>query len=693
MSRVLTAAAWGRLVLLVLCITCHPLISYGQTIVDNTDPGFSILSGAWSTGSFGTPWGADYRWALTTSGAASANVEWRPTLNASGWYDVDVFFVDGTNRADDAPFTVHHATGSSPIFLDQQVGGASWVSLGTFYFDAGTTGAVELANNASPSVVIADAVRFTAVGAPQPRFRAFWADAFNVGFKNASQVDEMVARAVSGNYNAILAEVLAYHDNASNAHGAYWDSSIVPKAPDISAGFDPLAYMITKAHQAGIEVHAWILPYRVSTSWPPSGNTLLQSHPEWFSVMRGDIGGGPQPVSGLYQLDPGSPEVQEYLMSIVRELANDYEVDGVHWDYIRYTQPDAGYPAHTWYDNSGLERYRRISGASGTPLSSDAAWSDFRRREVTELVRRANIEVATADNPNQPLRHTAALITWGDAPTSFSATSAWARFQNWEHWLDKGYLDAGVAMTYYDDSQFPSYYRNWVDQSILWAHDRHIVTGQAPYLNDFSNSNTQISYAQAAGVDGIVTFSYATTSSAGNDWSWYPFVSGNAFADPIVLPTMPWKDPLVASAGTAYGRVTDGATGDPVDDATVFVNGFPAGETDGNGFFVITKLSAGPNGTLGEISVSAAGFSQVVRPDVLIERAGYTEANFGMGSWWFGDYDADGDVDADDWLKFERMWTGPGLGPPPAGGDVFDDDEDLDVDLHDFSLFQATFGS
>lgn len=667
--------------------------SHGQTIVDNTDSGFSILSGSWSIGTFGSPWGNDYRWALTTGGSATASVEWRPTLSAAGWYDVEAYYVGGSNRADNVPFTVHHANGSFQVFLDQRVGSESWVSLGTYFFDAGSAGAVEMANDASPSVVIADALRFTDVGAPMPQFRGLWADAFNVGFKNAGQVDDLIARAQDGNYNAILAEVLAYHDNASNAHGAYWNSTIVPKAPDVSAGFDPLAYLIQRAHQVGIEVHAWILPYRVSTSWPPSGNTLLQTHPEWFGVTQGDLGTGPRPVDGLYQLDPGSPDVQDYLVSIVRELTSDYEVDGIHWDYIRYTQSDAGYPAHTWYDNSGLERFKRITGNSGTPSPTHFSWSDFRRREVTELVRRANIEVATADNPRQPLRHTAALITWGNAPLSFSSTSAWARFQNWEYWLDEGYLDAGVAMTYYDEGQFPSYYRNWVDQSILWAHDRHIVTGQAPYLNNSANSNIQIGYAQAAGVDGIVTFSYAATSSAGTDWSWYPFIGDNAFSGPAVLPTMPWRNPAVATAGTVYGRITDGATGVPIDDATVFVNGFPVGETDGNGFFVLTELSAGANGTLGQISASATGFAQVSRPNVLIKRAGYTEANFGLGAWQFGDYDVDSDVDTDDWLKFELMYTGPDLGPPPAGGDVFDDDQDMDVDLHDFSMMQIMIGA
>ncbi len=693
MSRVPAVNANGWLLLSALCVSIWTATAYAQTVVDNSDAGFSVLTGSWSSGAFGAPWGADYRFALTTGGAPTASVEWRPNLPSSGWYDVEVYYVEGTNRADNAPYTVTHSSGSAVVPVNQKVNGETWVSLGSFFFDAGTSGAVELSNGAGPSVVIADAVRFTEVGEPEPEFRAFWADAFQQGFKSQSQVDTMIARAVAGNYNAIVAEVLAYHDNATNAHGAYWNSSIVPKAPDIAGGFDPLAYMVQQAHQVGIEVHAWMLPFRVSTSWPPAGNTILQGHPEWISVERADIGTGPQTISNLYQLDPGSPDVQEYLISIVRELTNNYDIDGIHWDYIRFTQSDAGYPADNGYANSGLERFRRISGTGGVPSTSNSAWSDFRRREITELVRRANVEVAIADNPRQPLRHTAALITFGNAPANFTSSSAYQLFQNWEHWFDEGYLDAGLVMCYFDENVFPNYFRNWVDRSITWVHDRLIVTGQGTYLNTFADSQTQIDYAKSAGVDGIATFSYAVTSSAGVDWNWYPFISGNAFSGPATLPTMPWKDPLLATRGTIYGRVTDGATGEPIDDATVNVNGFPVGFTDGNGFFTITEISAAAMGSTISFSVSTPGYTQVVRPNVLIERAGFTEANFGMGMWLFGDYDVDSDVDVDDWLKFEAAWTGPDLGPPPAGGDVFDDDLDLDVDLADFSTFQVNFGA
>ncbi|MBU0640537.1 MAG: family 10 glycosylhydrolase [Planctomycetes bacterium] len=764
---------------LILAWLLSPLagISLAQTVtVDNSDPEFTILYGEWTSGAYGQPHGIDYNWAATTAyGADPAAVEWRPNLPQTGVYNVATWYVPGGNRADNAPFTIYHTGGSTPLTVNQQINGETWYALGAYAFNAGTSGYVTLHNSANPSVVIADAVRFTletttaeltmaaspigwgttqpVPGGPytyylneivdisaqayggyefhhwevsggaepydpnaatttvlmdqskivtavfveesyvEPEFRGFWADAFHLGFKSQADIDDMIIRALAGNYNAIVPEVLAYQDTGGSGHGAYWDSAIVPKASDIVGQFDPLEYLVAEAHAVGLEVHPWLVAFRVSTSWPPSGNATLTAHPEWLMVLQGDMGGGPGTVDGKYTLDAGSPDAQEYLMSIVRELVENYEIDGIHWDYIRYTNPAAGYPAYTWYANSGLERFQTITGYSGTPATDYEPWSDFRRRGVTEVVRRTQTEVASnTSNPRQPLRFSAALITWGDAPSNFENTSAWARFQNWREWMEEGYLDTAIPMTYYDYDTYPSWYRNWVNQEMLWRYDRHMVVGPGIYLNDFADSAYEIQYAQNADADGICTYSYAATCDGGADWSWYTYTAATVFPEPVPTPPMSWRNPATTTEGNIYGRVTDGATGAPIDDATVKVNGFPLVQTDGNGCFLITQLSVAAEGSQAPVSASFPGYSDALRPAVLIERAGYTEANFALGTWLPGDYDVDADVDFDDFSIFVPSLTGPDNGPPPAGGDLFDFDLDNDVDLADFSVFQEAFG-
>ena len=764
----------SRILALGLCgIVCGAGLAQ-SVIIDNSDAGFAIVSGSWNTGAYGQPHGANYNWALTTAaGESPAAVAWQPDFPTAGAYEVAIWYVQGTNRAEDAPFTVYHAGGQTTVLVDQSTGGETWHPLGTFTFDAGENGYVTLHNDAGLSVVIADAVRFTPVGvtveltmevAPtgtgatlpadggtytyylnenvpifataepgyefhnwavsggadvanpwaasttvimdqdktitavfveegpvEPEFRGFWADAFHIGFKSQSQINDMIARAVAGNYNAILPEVMAFQDTGASGHGAYWNSDILPRASDISGSFDPLAYLVTQAHAAGLEVHPWLVAFRVCSSWPPTGNPTVTAHPEWLMVLPGDMGGGPSKIDSYYVLDPGSAGAQDYLMSIVREIVTNYDVDGIHWDYIRYTNEDAGYPAYTWYEESGLQRFKNITGYSGTPPSGYGPWEDFRRRGVTEVVRRAQVVMATADNPRQPLRQTAALITWGNAPSNFENTSSWRLYQNWEYWQDEGYLDAGIPMTYYDYDVYPSWYRNWVDQSLVWRHDRHIFTGPGIYLNDFADSVTEIQYAQNAGVNGICTYSYVGTSSGGTDWSWYPHAASTVFLEPAPIPVMPWRNPATATEGYLYGRAVDGETGLPLDNATIRINGFLAGQTDGNGFYVVTQVPAGATGSQVAVSVSAAGFAEVTRPAVLVQRAGYTEANFALGDWLLGDYDVDLDVDVDDLDELAPRLTGPDNGFPPAGGDLFDFDLDNDVDLFDFAEFQTAF--
>lgn len=470
---------------------------------------------------------------------------------------------------------------------------------------------------------------FAEIPAVPPQLRAFWADVFHYGLQNASQIDQMISLAVQGNYNAIFAEVLAYHDNPVGSHGAYWRSNIVARSSYVTDSFDPLAYMVQKAHANGIELHCWLVAFRVSTAWPPVGNSFLASHPEYFMVPRASIGAGPVKVGSDYVLDPGSPDAQEYLVSIVRELVSNYEIDGINWDYIRYTQTDAGYPADSSYANSGLKRFQRITGRTDVPAATgDTQWNDFRRRTIDELVRRVRAEIPSIANPRQPLRYTADLVTWGDAPSSFTSSSAYTLFSNWEYWLRMGWLDGGAPMCY--DREYNStqalYYRHWVDKCMIWRYDRHMYVGQAAYLNTMAGSVTQMAYAYDKGAEGTSNYSYYVTVDANmdgtgeHDVGWYPYVQANLFNEPAPTPSMPWRSPATATEGTLWGRVTMG--GAPVDDAVVQVGTLTAVRTDANGYYVVTLIPATASGTSYEVSAASGDDSatqtgvQVVAGDV-----------------------------------------------------------------------------
>ncbi len=455
-----------------------------------------------------------------------------------------------------------------------------------------------------------------------PAFRAVWVDAIYEGFKTTAQIDALVARAQQGNYNAIVAQVMNYQE-ASGYRGAYWNSSLVPKSPAVASGLDPLAYLCTKAHAAGIEVHAWLVTYRASNNWPPTGNSLLAAHPEWVTVPRAAIGGGPVTLDGHYFLDPGSPDVQEHLISIVRELVTNYPIDGINWDYIRYTQQDAGYPADSTYANSGLARFQRLTGTTEVPAANDSAWSDFRRRTIDELVRRCRMEIAAiTSNPRQPLRMTGCLFCPGSASTNFTSTSAYILHQNWKHWVEMGWLDAGTPMNYKNEATYASAYRTWIDRVMSWRADRHMYCGQANYLNTMANSLAQMQYIYAAGAHGSVNYSYYSTTSSGNDWTWYPYMGAQLFTTPASTPTMPWWNPATATEGFLWGRVTDADTGEPIEDATVQAGSLPAVYTDGNGYYVISRIPASEAGTDYVVTAGRADYPAPVTHEAVTVTAG-----------------------------------------------------------------------
>lgn len=554
-----------------------------------------------------------------------------------------------------------------------------------------------------PALLAVSLLAGTALG--QSSFRGFWADAFSVGFKSQSEINNMVSRAVSGRYNALVVEVLAFHDNVGSGHGAYWNSAIVPKAADINPpSLDPLAATITAAHAAGLQVHAWIVPYRVCSVWPPANNPYLAAHPEFLMVPRAAIDTGPATVGGYYTLDPGSPHAQEYLTSIVRELVTNYAIDGVNLDYIRYVTTDAGYPAVASYDASGLARFQQITGFVGVPNATGVtAWNDFRRRTIDEYVRRLRAEIPAIANPRQPLRLSGDLICFGNAPANFTSSDAYNLHQNWRMWMEKGWLDTGMPMNYKREhvSNEATWYRNWVNAAIGWRYNRHMVTGQAPYLNTKANSVTQLAYGLNAGSNGVITFSYDATADENTngtpetDWTWYTYVSANLFTTSATIPAMPWRNPATAIEGTLWGRVTDGDTGEPIDDATVQVGALAPVQTDGNGYWVVTLIPATAGGTHYNVTASYAGCSPVTANSVPVFAGGIARRDLAVcrTTPLFGDFDLDGDVDFLDLDTFAFCWGGPSalypLGNLCLRGDA---DGDRDVDLLDFSMFQITFG-
>jgi hypothetical protein len=152
-------------------ITASFISTATDIILDNTNPAVSF-NGAWQTGSSSLDkFGSDYRFASTAVGGLS-NAVYCPSIYAPGYYDVLIWYPQGSNRATNAPWSVTYFGGSTNVAVDQTVNGGGWRLIAPARpFQQGTNGYVSLSNDTGSSgkVVLADAVRFTLVSSfPSP---------------------------------------------------------------------------------------------------------------------------------------------------------------------------------------------------------------------------------------------------------------------------------------------------------------------------------------------------------------------------------------------------------------------------------------------------------------------------------------------------------------------------------------------
>lgn len=174
------------------------------------------------------------------------------------------------------------------------------------------------------------------------------------------KADETLARIEAGGFDSIFVNVFAL------GH-AYYDSTLLEKHPDVADGFDPLAHVIERAHRQGIAVHAWLVAGPVGYDGP---GPILSNHPEWAMI-------GPDGRTAHW-LNYTRPDVRGFIGDLVIELARDYDVDGVHFDYTRYPGTQWGfdsYSADLFTEETGLNldlfRYEELPAYatfSGNPL-------------------------------------------------------------------------------------------------------------------------------------------------------------------------------------------------------------------------------------------------------------------------------------------------------------------------------------
>ena len=354
-----------------------------------------------------------------------------------------------------------------------------------------------------------------------PEVRALWV--VRTSLVSPAAITSMVTAARAAGFNALLVQIRGRGD-------AYYASRVEPRASTLAAqpaSFDPLALVLRQGHAAGLKVHAWVNVNLVADAGdvPTNGRHVVNRHPEWLMVpadLATSIGDPRGPafvptltswtrsqsgsVEGLYT-SPISEHARDYVVDVVRDLVSRYQVDGVHFDYVRYPGPafDCSREALRAFkaevsrslpgqERRALDRAER-SNALAWIQRYPARWEDFRRLRLTSLMQRLR-DVVKQKRPR-------ALVSAAVVPDS--ATAITSRFQDWPGWMAKGLLDVLCPMAYSTDD---AVFRRQVAYARNAARGRPVWAGIGAYRLTGDQALTQIQAARRLGVDGVILFSY-----------------------------------------------------------------------------------------------------------------------------------------------------------------------------------------
>ncbi|TCP23426.1 uncharacterized lipoprotein YddW (UPF0748 family) [Scopulibacillus darangshiensis] len=172
------------------------------------------------------------------------------------------------------------------------------------------------------------------------------------------------------NFNTVVFQVKSTEDALYPSKLAPWSKYITGKKQGTDPGYDPLQIMLDKAHEYGMELHAWVNPYRVTMPGDKlsdlASNNVAIKHPDW--VVK---------YGSQYYLNPGIPAAKDYLIDTVKELVKNYDIDAVHMDDYFYPYRIAG---QVFPDQETFKKY-------GDGFDNI---DDWRRNNVSQLVREMN---------------------------------------------------------------------------------------------------------------------------------------------------------------------------------------------------------------------------------------------------------------------------------------------------------------
>lgn len=271
--------------------------------------------------------------------------------------------------------------------------------------------------------------------------------------KQKKELTDILNQLQEANFNTVLFQVRIRGD-------VFYRSQIEPFSPFFQKNtaigskieYDPLAFVIEECHKRGLECHAWFVTYPVGTKKQVAAQgrqSVTKKYPQICKLYNGE-----------WYLDPGEPQTNKYILSLVNEIVENYDIDGIHFDYIRYPENAKKFP-----DNATFRKYGK-----GKSLN------EWRRNNITNLVSEIHQQVKDkkpwVQISSSPLGRYKSLNPMRGTWTAYESVH-----QDAGLWLQSGLMDAVYPMLYYNEDNFHLYVNEWQKTS----GGRFVIPGLGVY--------------------------------------------------------------------------------------------------------------------------------------------------------------------------------------------------------------------
>jgi uncharacterized lipoprotein YddW (UPF0748 family) len=367
-----------------------------------------------------------------------------------------------------------------------------------------------------------------------------------------AELVDILDRAANAGFNAVILQVRPAAD-------ALYRSSLEPWGAMLSGvqgtdpGYDPLAFAVTEAHARGMELHAWINPFRAGNTKDSAQLAPLHS----FNVRRSLV----RVYGTQLWLDPGESAVHDHVMTVVRDIVQRYDIDAVHADDFFYPYPQTAggvtidFPDSATYANS----------------ASTLSRADWRRENVDRFIARLYREVHEVKPTIEVGISPFGIWRPGNPPGIAGLDAYEAIYADSRKWLQQGWVDYLAPQLYWSISapqqSFPLLLDWWLAQNTM---GRHVWPGLAAYrVNDGTTGAFGISEipnqirATRARPSATGHLLYNTTTTLKKDGGALAAAIKPLHAPRAIPPPSTWLDALPPDAPilTVSGRTISVAPG------------------------------------------------------------------------------------------------------------------------------------